>query len=87
MKNLLFMLVMFTFVAQSKEVSVRKGLIDLGSGEVESDIEGSQYLLRIRGSFEDRIKDLESALDQQSFKEIEARNLKIALGKRKKSYE
>jgi hypothetical protein len=87
MKNLFFMLVMFTFAAQSKEVSARKGLIDLGSGEVESDIEGSQYLLRIRGSFQDRIKDLDAALDQQSFKEIEARNLKVALGKRKKSYE
>ncbi len=62
-----------------------KGLIDLGSGEVESDIQGSQYLLRIRGSLEERIQNMEDVVDEQAFKEIENRHLQILLNSKKET--
>ena len=83
MRILFIFLLLLALRSEAAEPLTQKGMIDLGSGEVESDIQGSQYLLRIRGSLEDRIKDLESAFDQQSFKEVEARNLKLALGVKK----
>jgi hypothetical protein len=74
----------FLLAALCANAEKNKGLIDLGSGEVESDIQGAQYLLRIRGSLEDRIKNLEASVDQQAFKEIEARHLKLAQSEKTK---
>lgn len=80
MKRLLTCVLFFSVLSANATKS--KGVIDLGSGEVESNIQGAQYLLRIRGSLAERIKNLEDSVDQQVFKEIEARHLTIAGGER-----